>query len=292
MPQTIKIENKEIGLKAVINLTQGARLKTLVLNDIPLITEDKNTPYNESFAAAILFPFANRIQEGRYEFKGKTYQLNCNESGGNNAIHGLVYDKKFIVKKIKTTKKSLSISLVYKEKKEIEGYPFKYNIKATYVFRRTTTTLHIDIKNKSLESMPFTLGWHPYFNSSDLPASNLQFKSSEKISFDKNLITKEVLKKETKMPLQIKNNEYDDCFLIEDSKFAFITPAYNLTLHSEPMNEYLQIYNQKNSNKIALELMSGVSNSFNNKIGLQELKPNEVYSTSYVLNINSNNQNH
>jgi hypothetical protein len=33
--------------------------------------------------------------------------------------------------------------------------------------------------------------------------------------------------------------------------------------------------------------MSGVSNSFDNKIGLQELEPNEVYSTSFILNINT-----
>jgi aldose 1-epimerase len=286
----IEIYNKNIGLKAAININEGARLKTLILNNIPLITQDENSNYKESFASAILFPFANRIKNGRYKFKNKSHQLNCNESNRNNAIHGLVYDKTFELKKIKIKNNKIYISLIYKEKKTTKGFPYAYNLRVTYIFSKKSTNLIIDIKNKSLESFPFTLGWHPYFNSSNLHDSSLAFKSSKKIIFDENLITKEIVKKDILVPVQIKNTQFDDCFITKDNKVTFKTPNYTLTLRSNPSHKYFQIYNPKNSNKIALEFMSGVSNSFNNKIGLQELNPNETYSTSHVLNITNNHK--
>jgi aldose 1-epimerase len=284
---SLQIQNKNIGLKAVIDLKEGARLKTLTIDNISLINEDKNLPYAETFASAILFPFANRIENGIYNYKNNAYQLACNEGKRNNAMHGLVYNKPFKVKKIKVKKKSILLSLKYKEKKGTAGFPFQYHLMVTYVFSRKKLKLYLEVQNKSLEIFPFTLGWHPYFNSSDIPSSTLNFKSSEKVCFDDSLITKDVIKKETAMPLQINNHQFDDCFVTTDGKLTFTTPAYKLRLKTSAILKYLQIYNAKNSNKIALEFMSGVSNSFNNKIGLQELKPNDVYNASYVLNINS-----
>lgn len=38
----------------------------------------------------ILFPFPNRVREGKYSFDGQTLQLDVNEPGRNNHIHGLV----------------------------------------------------------------------------------------------------------------------------------------------------------------------------------------------------------
>ena len=38
----------------------------------------------------ILFPFPNRVREGKYSFDGQTLQLDINEPGRNNHIHGLV----------------------------------------------------------------------------------------------------------------------------------------------------------------------------------------------------------
>jgi aldose 1-epimerase len=38
----------------------------------------------------ILFPFPNRVREGRYTFEGQALQLDVNEPGRDNHIHGLV----------------------------------------------------------------------------------------------------------------------------------------------------------------------------------------------------------
>src|SRR6266545_236025 len=36
----------------------------------------------------VLFPFPNRIRDGRYSWAGKDYQLPLNDPSGKNAIHG------------------------------------------------------------------------------------------------------------------------------------------------------------------------------------------------------------
>lgn len=138
----IEIYNKNIGLKAAININEGARLKTLILNNIPLITQDENSNYKESFASAILFPFANRIKNGRYKFKNKSHQLNCNESNRNNAIHGLVYDKTFELKKIKIKNNRIYISLIYKEKKTTKGFPCAYEFLPALVKKCNCEKIH------------------------------------------------------------------------------------------------------------------------------------------------------
>src|SRR5262245_26845614 len=36
----------------------------------------------------VLFPFPNRIRDGRFTWQGRGYQLPLNDSSGKNAIHG------------------------------------------------------------------------------------------------------------------------------------------------------------------------------------------------------------
>src|SRR5690349_22463855 len=38
----------------------------------------------------VLIPWPNRLQDGSYEFDGRSHQLPLNEPGNRNAIHGLV----------------------------------------------------------------------------------------------------------------------------------------------------------------------------------------------------------
>ena len=65
----IAIKNKKNGLKAIINLSEGARLQSLILDNTSIIKEDKISNYKDSFASSILFPFANRIKMGIMNLK-------------------------------------------------------------------------------------------------------------------------------------------------------------------------------------------------------------------------------
>jgi len=65
-----------------------------------------------------------------------------------------------------------------------------------------------------------------------------------------------------------------------------MTPGYILELKSSEKDSYLQLYTPPHKNTIAIEPTTGVSNSFNNGIGLKTLQPNETYTISWNLKIN------
>lgn len=280
----VTLQNEENSTSAKINLSEGGSIKELKLNNKYVIKEISSFEYKGSYASSILFPFANRIENGTYLFEDKEYHLKCNDNG-KNALHGLVYNKEFkIVEKIKN-KNFATIIISYYETNNQIGFPFTYHIQLTYTLFENEISLSVEIENTDAKAFPFTLGWHPYFFSDDLPNSTLTFKSDHKIKFNKNLITKSILDIQRKENLKIGNSVLDDCFILNSNIVAFKTPSYKIEVTSDQAENYLQLYTPKGLPIIAIELMTGISNSHNNKIGLQVLEAKKTHSLNWNIKI-------
>lgn len=277
----LDLKNGKESAKAKISLHEGGRLMELQFNGIYIIKDEPSSKYKDTFASSILFPFANRIKNGLYSFNGKEYKLNCNENGRNNALHGLVFDKKFEIIDRDLKYNSCAITLLYQEKEKSIGFPFLYNIYITYTLKDNNINVSVKIKNTDKNSFPFTLGWHPYFLSNDLYNSSLNFKSNEKIQFDKNLITSGFTNYNQEMPLQIKDNQLDDSYILKTNLIEFTTPLYHIKLDTNTAENFLQTYTPENRNTIAIEPMTGICDSFNNKKGLQTLHSNDEFTTQW-----------
>jgi aldose 1-epimerase len=65
----------------------------LNLNNHVVVKDLNPLTYDNTYASSILFPFANRIADGRYDFEGKLYELNINQIEENNSLHGMEYKK-------------------------------------------------------------------------------------------------------------------------------------------------------------------------------------------------------
>ena len=52
-------------------------------------------------------------------------------------------------------------------------------------------------------------------------------------------------------------------------------------------DSFLQLYTPPHPDMIAIEPTTGVSNSFNNGIGLKKLKPKENYEIGWFLTVNN-----
>ena len=202
-----------------------------------------------------------------------------------------MYNKKFeLIEKEETTNRC-SVTIGYKETKESPGFPYTYEIYLTYLLTEKEISLSVKIKNTDTKAFPFTLGWHPYFICDDLSKSVVCFKSDKKIAFDENLITKEVVAHKTPEVFKIENKQLDDCFILNTNKIGFSTPTYQIEITTDLEDNYLQMYTPLGLSVIAIEPMTGVSNSFNNKIGLQVLQPTDSYSLMWNVKFN-NNYNH
>jgi aldose 1-epimerase len=84
----------------------------------------------------------------------------------------------------------------------------------------------------------------------------------------------------------IANKQLDDCFVMNDAVIEFETNEYQLKITSDASPNYLQMYTPPHRSLIAIEPMTGISNSFNNGIGLQVLAPSKTYTISWNLTIN------
>lgn len=281
----IEIKNSSNTVYGKIYLNDGASLQELTLNGHTIIKDLSPLDYKDMYASSILFPFANRIKDGTYSFGGKDYQFEINQKEENNALHGLVYNKNFQIIDQNTHEDGASVKLGYNEAHESVGFPYTYNIQLEYIFTNDNLSLQISIKNTDSKPFPFTLGWHPYFLSDDLFNSSLNFDSTQKLIIGERNITTGVEAIDVEESFEIKDKKLDDCWILNSNKVQFNTPKYQLLMTSSEKNNFLQIYTPPKLNTIAIEPTTGVSDSFNNKIGLEVLKPNETYNVTWTLKI-------
>ncbi|MEL0650966.1 aldose 1-epimerase [Algibacter sp. TI.3.09] len=282
----LEIENSSKTVFAKICLNDGASLQELKLFGQILIKNLSPLDYKNTYASSILFPFANRIKDGTYTYNNETYKFPVNEAPNNNALHGLVFNKTFDVIDEVTTENSASVKLLYKEDKKSEGFPFTYSIQLEYRITETTLDLNVEITNTDNEAFPFTLGWHPYFLSSNLSESLLSFESTKKMVFSDRMITTETINNPDPSEMLLKDKQLDDCWELDKTEVEFATPNYNLSINSSEENCFLQAYTPPLVNVIAIEPTTGVSDSFNNKIGLKTLAPNTTYQLDWNLKLN------
>ena len=282
----IEIEDSEKASYAKIYLDLGASIQELVLNKHHIIKNLRPLTYNETYASSILFPFANRIADGMYDFEGKTYFLNINQQEENNTLHGLVYNKTFELVEKKVAQEVASVLLRYEEQNYTQGFPYTYIIDLKCTLTKYSLSLTMTVKNTDTKEFPFTLGWHPYFTTSDLYNSIVRFQSHKQVYFDDRNITRGLRDFEINDEFKIENKSLDDCFVLDSNKILFETPNYSFELTSSEKDCFLQLYTPPKANTIAIEPTTGISNSFNNKIGLKTLKPNDSYNINWKLKLN------
>lgn len=278
----IEVFNENKTVFAAINLDEGARLFTLKLNDRLIISEHEGFPYSQSSASAILFPFANRIEDGTYTFEGTTYQIPCNEIEKNNAIHGLLYTRKFEFLDVQTSPDAAIITCQYVHDGSSEGFPFPFDFFVTYTISETNQKVAMKVVNTGTNTFPFTIGWHPYFNAENLYESFIDIDCEEEYTTtDDRSITDGTAPHLMKMPFQLKNHPFDTAYKLKSPKIGFRTPTYALTITGNAVKNYVQFFTPATKNIIAIEPTVGLSNSFNNGIGLQTLAPNTTYEIAW-----------
>ena len=285
---SVTINHEGYGVFARVFLNQGASLQQLVLNGVELIASLSPLPYGETYASAILFPFANRVEDGKYSFNNEVYQLGVNNAVENNAIHGLVYNKLYSIKSQFVNEHYADLVLEYDYNAVNSGFPFPFKIQLKYTFFKDSLDVKVSVQNKGELAFPYTIGWHPYFYSEQLNASTIEFKSHLKLEMDHRNIGTGLQDIAPQEYLSLKDKILDDCWKLDSDYMVFKTPQYNFKLSSSASHGFLQIYTPSKKNTIAIEPTTGVSNSFNTKIGLNILKPKDQFEIIWRLKIDSN----
>ena len=107
----------------------------------------------------ILAPWPNRIQDGSYEFEGRTFQLALDEPERRNAIHGLVRWAHWTVVEREADRAALEHRLY-----PSPGYPFTLDLRAEYSLDDEGLTVRVQATNAGPDACPYGVGAHPYIS--------------------------------------------------------------------------------------------------------------------------------
>lgn len=283
------VVSNNTGTKAAIYPNLGASIQQFYVNEQLIINNiigSLETPkLLNSSCSAVLFPFANRINKGQYNYQGTAYQLNCNETSRGHAMHGLVYRQSFDFLDSTIQEEAASIRFVYEQDDQAAGFPFPFKTILTYTLKKESLSLEVSVENTGAHSFPFSLGWHPYFYSTNLDESTLSMQSQEEIQVDKTMIPIGIENKKFPNPLQLKEEQFDTGFILASPEIYYKTPDYQLKMHieQEMSKPYVQLYIPSHRQSIAIEPMTAATDCYNNNWGTRTLLPQKTYSAIWKI---------
>lgn len=111
----------------------------------------------------VLFPWPNRLADGRWDDDGTTRQLPLSEPPAGNAIHGLVRWSAWDVQQAGAAGASARHTLAPQP-----GYPFRLSLRIDYRLSVAGLDVTTTVRNESSRPAPFGLGFHPYLASGGL----------------------------------------------------------------------------------------------------------------------------
>ncbi len=247
------------------------------------------------FSNIPLFPFANRLRDGRYHWQGQDYQFAVNESARNNALHGFIQHLTPKLGKLEQSESSAKVQLDYDYDGSIAGYPFPALVSIGYLLESTgTLAVDLTVTNRHSESIPVGGGWHPYFNlGAQVDNLLLKLPRVERVEVDERMLPTGTVclydKFETLSP--IADTQFDTCFHLADEGINVSTAK--VIICATGSEEGLEIWQETGVGKynfiqicvppdrqsIAIEPVSCGIDAFNTKHGLVTLAPGQRWST-------------
>ncbi|NUO00916.1 MAG: hypothetical protein HUU01_09920 [Saprospiraceae bacterium] len=276
--------------KALFSLVPacGACLLDLVLEGKQIIDSCK-TPVEASLnnwaKSSMLFPFPNRLRNGRYEWGGEILEFPVNDPATGTALHGLGIDKDIELIGYEIGENEATAVCQYQSKGEFPYYPFPFTFSAVFkVEYPGQFTITLAFRNDGDRAIPAGLGWHPYFHLgfSDVKDMELQMPACELVGIDAAMIPtgKRYGYDDFVTPQKIGTTVLDNCFALigegETAETLLRQGSHQLRFWQETgpgKYNFLQVFTPPHRNSIAVEPMTCNIDAFNNGEGLAVLEP-------------------
>lgn len=300
----LELSNVYTGEYVTIIHDYGTAINELVLNAngknhaiIRGTNTHKDMVGQKWFKGAKLFPFPNRIKDGKYTFNGKDYQLPINEEARHNALHGFVFNKPFELVSHEENTDFVTVEFELNYLGKFDGYPFPFRLSIAYTLSEDGLECQTIIKNTGTTAMPVGDGWHPYFKTgSKVDYLQLTLPACKVLEVDDRLIPtcKQTNFDKFESGALIGQQEFDTAMVLEVTGDIVTTELLDtqrnlkISLWQETgVNKYnyLQLYIPADRQSIAIEPMTCAPDAFNNGLGLISLQPNEVIKTAYGVSV-------
>lgn len=264
------------------------------LNSLQDIVNDR------AFRGIPLYPFANRLEDGRYQHGGKVYQLEINEPARHNALHGFLQHLPCDIDTRQIDEEISEATVRYDYQGDRAGYPFPAEVVMDYALGTDNLTMTMTVTNRHSGSVPLGTGWHPYFRLGEaVDTCRMQIPPCQRVVVDERMLPTGELADYTdfaKLRL-IGDTQLDTCFQL--SPHGTQTQPSEVILWSDSSQtglklwqetgpgkyNYIQICITPDRQSIAIEPVSCGINAFNTKQGLTILSPGESWSAKCGVQI-------
>lgn len=259
---------------------------TLEENVVPVLwkTDFKELYSNEFGKSDILFPFPNRLDGGFYEYNGTQHAFPINEKEFDNSIHGFLRERKFHF--IHETIQKNSIEIVFSHTFDGEpSYPFPFVFEIAYRIGSNFFQASFSITNTGNRTMPFGLGWHPYFVLDKYGSGKVNLPPLKEYLVDDRYLPTGKIRIHTNRFFEADDHFYNATFEImeEPPVYQLVLDKNTLEIKASDSFSFLQLYTPPGMGVMAIEPMTCCINSFNNKIGLMELSPQETFDATIQI---------
>jgi galactose mutarotase-like enzyme len=221
----------------------------------------------------ILFPICGNLPDNTYSFGGQFYRLKQ---------HGFARDLPWTVTQ-QDIDHQASLTLCLDSCDRTRAlYPFDFQLKFTYTLVGNRLTLHQHYTNYSMDEMPFSVGFHPYFTVQDKAQLGFQIPATE--LQDHRTQTRHAFSGQ----FDFAQDEIDVAFPELSSPVATVTDSQRsqkLTLSFSPEFSALVFWTLKGKDFYCLEPWSAPRNAMNTGNHLIHLNPGESLETEFTLTV-------
>ena len=266
----------------------GACLTQVRLNNIEVLDgyqTDKELDVFGLSKSGVLVPFPNRLLDGRFTWKNKSYQFPLNELANQHAIHGFVRKAPMEVCRENTNKDKALVSCKYNYDGKQDYFPFSFQLVISFQLSKSGLEVSIQVKNVGDESFPIGIGWHPYFKlDGKVDELLLKMPKASLIAVDDRMIPtgKRKSYSEFDQLTNIGDTVLDSCFELEQKEGRAVLLLQNKSHQLQYWQEagdgnfpFIQVFTPAHRDSIAVEPMSCNVNAFNNGQGLVVLEVGE-----------------
>lgn len=254
-----------------LNMQSGATYHSVLwpATDADLIS-------NDWYKQSILFPYPNRLRDGKYTFEGVEYQFPINEPATNNQLHGMVYNASFEVVDTQVSEGLASATLVHAYDGKLDYYPFPFRLSVTYTHSKSDFKVTFKLENTGGVKLPYGLGWHPYFQFDGESINNCSFecKDLEQVVLASRSLPNGERKMREANDFVLAEHELDHAFQIkgEHRSYTLKNGSIRLDFEVSKSMDYLQLFTPPGRAAVAVEPMTCNVNAFENGEGLHTLE--------------------
>lgn len=148
---------------------RGGGLRFLRVDGRPLVEEYPVGSPAPAAAGTVMFPWPNRVRDGRWTAGGTTHQLALTEPERGTANHGLVNGRLVDLARSGDDRLTAHLRVV-----DEPGYPFDLRLAVTYQACEDGLVVDTTVVNDGPDRAPCALGFHPYLRVGDASVEELR----------------------------------------------------------------------------------------------------------------------